>query len=606
MTMVPPSREDRKKEAFRLFEDGKYQESLQLCTLVLDEEKDPAVEVLAATNLYTTGRLEDAEVFFRDLVLRMPGSSYVHSYLAKVLEARGDDGAIAEYATAVHLDPTNQDALRSYAEYLLSRQDFRSALPVFRLLARLTRKPGDIRHLMRALIETGRADEAISAHALHGSDTGKTPEYVDALARTGNHQAAADVAHRIWGETQDPVMLRKYLDALSRYDLPVSLAAYETQLQGDPDSMILSDYALLLNANGENQRALEVAGTLVSRDPSPMHRLLVCDLLASGAGTAKAMDAYERLIREELGAKNDMDFLALAAGRYRRFLMATLPEGQALQRFLDVVSRDVNVVSLLETARLYATLGNPAEARAWYYRAYRADFLNGGPEYAIFLSSQGETRECEKVMLYVLSNARKSADLIRIASVIVDEKTGMRQLRRLMDQLIHRLDERRATLGSAGLELLAVAYWLAAADALEEADYTGCKYWCLCGMDVLPAQTRAIHLDDFLRIIRDCKERSIADRPVMREQPVHSRHALAPAERAPADQLGLTPEEEKILAFLRSHRKASEMDLRKLLGTRRVVGIVNRLVQKAASQGLSVLEKKGFGEDGEVYEYTGT
>jgi hypothetical protein len=37
-----------------------------------------------------------------------------------------------------------------------------------------------------------------------------------------------------------------------------------------------------------------------------------------------------------------------------------------------------------------------------------------------------------------------------------------------------------------------------------------------------------------------------------------------------------------------------------------VVGIVNRLVQKAASQGLSVLEKKGFGEDGEVYEYTGT
>ena len=282
MTMPLPSREDRKKEAFRLFEDGRYQESLQLCTLVLDEEKDPAVEVLAATNLYTTGRLEDAEVFFRDLVLRMPGSSYVHSYLAKVLEARGDDGAIAEYATAVHLDPTNQDALRSYAEYLLSRQDFRSALPVFRLLARFTRKPGDIRHLMRALIETGRADEAISAHALHGSDTGKTPEYVDALARTGNHQAAADVAHRIWGETQDPVMLRKYLDALSRYDLPVSLAAYETQLQGDPDSMILSDYALLLNANGENQRALEVAGTLVSRDPSPMHRLLVCDLLASG------------------------------------------------------------------------------------------------------------------------------------------------------------------------------------------------------------------------------------------------------------------------------------------------------------------------------------
>jgi tetratricopeptide (TPR) repeat protein len=176
MTMLPPSPEDRKKEAFRLFEDGQYQESLRVCNLVLEQEKDPAVEVLAATNLYTTGRLEDAEVFFRDLARRMPGSSYVHSYLAKVLEARGDDGAIAEYATAVHLDPTNQDALRSYAEYLAARQDFRSALPVFRLLARLTGKPGDIRHLMRALIETGRADEAVAAHVLHGADTGKTPE----------------------------------------------------------------------------------------------------------------------------------------------------------------------------------------------------------------------------------------------------------------------------------------------------------------------------------------------------------------------------------------------------------------------------------------------
>jgi len=58
----------------------------------------------------------------------MPDSSYVHSYLGKILEERGDERAIAEYATAVHLDPTNQDALRSYAGYFLSRQDYRGAL----------------------------------------------------------------------------------------------------------------------------------------------------------------------------------------------------------------------------------------------------------------------------------------------------------------------------------------------------------------------------------------------------------------------------------------------------------------------------------------------
>jgi hypothetical protein len=48
------------------------------------------------------------------------------------------------------------------------------------------------------------------------------------------------------------------------------------------------------------------------------------------------------------------------------------------------------------------------------------------------------------------------------------------------------------------------------------------------------------------------------------------------------------------------------MDLRKLLGSRRVVGMVNQIIQKAASQGLSLIIKKGVGEDGEVYEYTGT
>jgi hypothetical protein len=37
-----------------------------------------------------------------------------------------------------------------------------------------------------------------------------------------------------------------------------------------------------------------------------------------------------------------------------------------------------------------------------------------------------------------------------------------------------------------------------------------------------------------------------------------------------------------------------------------VVGMVNQIIQKAASQGLSLINKQGVGEDGEVYEYTGT
>jgi hypothetical protein len=84
------------------------------------------------------------------------------------------------------------------------------------------------------------------------------------------------------------------------------------------------------------------------------------------------------------------------------------------------------------------------------------------------------------------------------------------------------------------------------------------------------------------------------------------RAGTVPPVKIITDQLGLSEQEQKIVEFLRSHRKASEIELRKLLGTRRVVGIVNQLIQKAALQGVSIIEKKGVGEDGEVYEYTGT
>jgi hypothetical protein len=80
----------------------------------------------------------------------------------------------------------------------------------------------------------------------------------------------------------------------------------------------------------------------------------------------------------------------------------------------------------------------------------------------------------------------------------------------------------------------------------------------------------------------------------------------APAGSILTEQLGLSEQEQKIVSFLRLHRKTSEMELRTLLGTRRIAGVVNRLVQKAASRGISLIAKKGMGEDGEIYEYIGS
>jgi tetratricopeptide (TPR) repeat protein len=604
--MIPASREEQKKEAFRLFEDGRYGESLQICTIILEGGKDSSVEVLAATNLYYTGKLEDAEVFFRDLTQKMPDSSYVHSYLGKVLEARKDEGAIAEFATAVHLDPTNQDALRSYAGYLISQKDYRGALPVLRRLVQLGKKPGDVQNLMRALIEIGEPEEALVTYSVLGGDAAKTHEYIDALIKTGKFQAAAESALRKYRDTKDPAVQRKYLDTLSRYDVQASLDAYATHMKENPDAEILFDYILLLQANGDYATALAATKKLLEHADNPVYRLTECEILTNMGQEKKALAAYENLILDELVTKNDLEVLILIISKYRRYLKAHVPGDEASHRFLTVVSKDVNVASLLETARFYEESGQVTEARSWYYRAYRADFLNGGLDYAQFLAVQGEERECEKVMLYILSNVKKNADIGRVARVILDKQGGMYRLKRLMEQVIKKLEERRQTLNSEGLELLAIAYFIAATDAQEDMDYAGCKYFCLCGVDVMPAHSRAIRLEDYLQLIQACKERSIADRPIMNAPETKKRTMPVPPVKVITDQLGLSEQEQKIVEFLRSHRKASEMDLRKLLGTRRVVGVVNQLIQKAALQGVTIIEKKGVGEDGEVYEYTGT
>jgi hypothetical protein len=62
-------------------------------------------------------------------------------------------------------------------------------------------------------------------------------------------------------------------------------------------------------------------------------------------------------------------------------------------------------------------------------------------------------------------------------------------------------------------------------------------------------------------------------------------------------------QERRILEYLLEHHEASEIELRRLLNTRRVVGIMNRIIQKAAASGIEIIEKRGVGEGGEIYAY---
>ncbi len=602
---MPAPGEDPKKEAFRLYNSGNYAESLDLCNRLLETCQDPALEILAATNLFFLGKTDDAEVYFRDLAQKMPDSSHVHSYLARVLEQKGDEAAIAEYAAAARLDPENQDALRNYAARLLARGDARGALPALSRLCRLGKRPDDIDNLAAALTRTGNAADACSLYDVQKAPA-KSRAYAYALSEAGRYREAADAARALAGDAWDPALTRLYLVAAARADPAGAAEEYAAVVKDHPDPGILFDYTRLLVAQNDLLRAFAMARKLCLLDNRPEHRLLSCEVAAALGDHANALPAYEDLMREVLDGTCSPEVLRHVLQSYRRYLLSQFPQETAFLRFRSGVPEDTGTLALVETARFCLETGDAAGARDWFYRAYRADFLNGGLPYAGYLNETGDARECEKVLLHILANVKKPADLARVAAAVTENDSVLQQMRRLRSELIRRLDGSREILGSAEREHLALAYRNAAADALSREDFAGCMTCCLAGLDVIPPHAVSCRPGDFTELVQRCKEQMPADSPSARAPLAKESGDPRRSLQAVSDSLGLSEPEQKILSFIATHRRASETDLRRLLGTRRAAGMVNLLLKKAARKGIMLIEKKGMSAEGEVYEYCGT
>ena len=592
--------------AFQLFEQGRYQESWDLCREISGGTSDPAVSVLCATNLFHLGRLDEAEAHFRDLAVSLPGASHVHSYLGKVLEARGDSQAAAEYARAVILDPGNLEALRSYSSFLLAAGDFRKAIPVLRQLAGRSRRDEDTRMLARALGGAGMAGAALDL--LEGSPFRTDHEFQELLIACGRYREAAAASREAFMNSGDAGHAREYLRCLVKADPEQAAAEFPRVLGQIGDPALRLDYATFLRLQEEPGRGLDVLAPLLEAAGTSLPgdvRLEECRLLALAGRTREALAHYQALLWRELESLDDPALLAAILASFRSFLLTHYPVKEAESFFLKEIASQANVACLLAGAAFYEEIGDLVEARAWFYRAYRSDYLAGGLEYARFLFRAGDLRECEKVMLYVVNNLRKTCDLVRLAGVVMDEHQSLHRMPRFLERLRLRLEEKAGELSSDGLEYLALTCLVASSRALERSDFAACKEFCLEGLDVLPAGSRAIRPDDFLSILKSCKERSLCDVPVLQFPSRMEKSPETPRQEhdARVQTLDLDEKERKILEFLRDHRQASEMDLRTLLGSRRVVGIVNRIIQKAASQGMRVIEKKGISEQGEIYEY---
>lgn len=597
--------------ALELFNAGKYDEVISFSS----GTADPALMLLSARSYAACGKYDIAESLLRSLVRIMPGSSYVHSYLGDVLLACGKEEAEAEYARAISLDAENIPAVRQYADLVISRGDLRGAIPALRTLVRHSGAEEDVRKLMRTLTNVGEAEEAAAIHRRNFGEDTCSVEYIEALMAVGEYQKALNLALRGWTETKDTAYLRLDLEALSAIDKDAAEKAYRSALDSFEEADIADDNVsairfsfVLLEKYRENYDAAEFElSQLLGPDADAVYYLLSAELAAKKEDGERASAIYRSLIESLMAKDTDWETAELVIDRYTAFLSAVRSKEEVAGVISVVLSVYPQAVCLAKIGEAYENAGASLQAKDWFYRAYRADYLRGGLAYAGYLKRSGACREADTVIRYIVTNAASVSDLEYAADVILNGDSALYQLeksRGLVQKSLAGVSER---LTSKGREMLAAVYLYSAVDALECGNYEDCKWFCLSGIDVLPCYPETISIQDFSDILARVKGRAISERPILMEKAAEASGETEEIPQSGEEEIlpNLDDREKKLLAFLREHREATEMDLRSVLDTRRVAGIINGLLAKTAEFGVTLIEKRGVGERGEVYGYVG-
>lgn len=673
--------------AMELFNAGKYEEVINFAA----GTTDPALMLLVARSYAATQQYDIAESLLSSLIRIMPSSSYLHSYLGDVLSASDKAGADleaeAEYAKALALDQENIAATKQYAKLLLKKGDLRGAIPALRALVRENDDAEDVRTLIKTLTNVGEPEEAVSLHLTHFSENTVSEEYIEALLDAGEYQTALNTSLRGWNETKNTAYLRLDLEALAAIDKDAAEKAYRSALDSFEDADIADENVssirfsfVLLEKYLENYASAEFElSHLLTPESDAMYHLLAAELASKKGDGERAAVMYRNLI-ESLMTKPEVDVetAELVIDRYIAFLSAVRSKEEVAGVISVVLSPYPVYISLAKIGEAYEAAGASMQAKDWFYRAYRANYLNGGLAYAGFLKRTDSTREADTVLRYIFKSVREVADIEHAADVVLNGESGLFQLDKTRKLVAKTLASVSTSLTSKGREMLAAVYLYSALDALECSNYEDCKWFCLAGIDVLPCYPEKIHIQDFADILSRVKGRAVAERPVLQEKVAEVStstgvsigasvgassnagvsvgassnarvNAGASAGASPnvgvnagasvntstsanlnanaafggarfaqdsSDEIeievsedeilpNLDDRERKLLAFLREHGEATEMDLRNILDTRRVAGIVNTLLSKTMNLGVSLLEKRGNGERGEIYGYIG-
>ncbi len=600
--------------AMELFNAGKYDEVLAFAS----GTTDPALMLLAARSYAATGQCDIAESLLSSLIRIMPGSSYLHSYLGDVYRVCGNtEGAETEYAKALSLDQENTAAIQQYAALLLKKGDLRGAIPALRALVRMGADEADIKTLIKTLTAVGEPDEAVALHLKHFGES-LSIEYLEALLDAGEYQKALNAALRGWNETKDTGYLRLDLEALAAIDKEAAEKSYRSALDSFEEADIADENVasirfsfVLLEKYLENYDAAEFElSHLLHSDSDAVYHLLAAELAAKKEEGERASSIYRELIDSLLSASPDWETAELVIDRYTAFLSAVRTSEEVAGIISVVLSAYPHAICLAKIGEAYEKAGANSQAKDWFYRAYRADVINGGLAYAGFLKRTDALREAETVIRYIFTNTTTVEEIEYAADIILNGDAALYQLEKSRGLVLKTLASVSDKLTSKGREMLAAVYLYAAIDTLECGSFEDCKWFCFAGIDVLPCYPEKITIQDFTDILSRVKGRAVAERPILLEKAeevsAESLETSVLEETAEEDILpNLDEREKQLIAFLREHGEATEMDLRSVLDTRRVTGIINTLLEKTAELGITLIEKRGIGERGEIYGYVG-
>ncbi len=587
-----------RNEAFRLFEQQNYSACLDLIHSTPPRSIDTRIQIIEAICLYSTGSLDEAEVCLRDLRGRVPDSAEVCLYLGKVLEQKEDEGARTEYAEAVRLTPDHPEGIRRYARYLSEAGDHRAAICLFQRLVLLTNDPDDLAGLLQCHSFLGENEEGIKRYQQAGSPVECFRIYLDLLLVSRRYMDLVDEIEASRWNHRDHDLTVLYCEALSHLNPDQADQNYLIHLQKDPSPDLASHYVSFLSSQGLIREALGVWSTWLAKSDKPEYQLQGAPLLESVSGSEQALDLYQEVLFGD--ESRSLPDPTKSFSSYRDLLIRIKGPEAALDHVLILSGSDLSTGILVGIAEWFGEAGKHEDAKRIFLQAFRSDLTNTGLAYSSYLARIGEKREQKKILGYILKTVRKARDLEAVADGILALQDPDPVL---ISSLNQRFEEKTALLSQHGREAYARCLSLAAEQALQNANPDRALEHSLKGLAIVPVDATAIAESLFALLVAS-KTQVLPDHLPSQICPIVKTSGTVNA----GNQISLSwldPGEEAVVEYLRKHRVCNEMDLRRVAGTRRVAGLMNRIMRKSEEQGVHLAEKEGYSEFGEVYRYAG-